>query len=449
MLDCGPLPNPTYAHTPTDRPWTLARCAAHGSDAGGVALPSLDVMMPDTRPGLWAAARQRALVALALYARALPRRRGAWPPQRVLLIRPDHLGDVLLTTPALRLLRAQWPEAHITALVGPWAADVLQRSPHVDCVRTCAFPWFTRRPRRQPAEPYVLLLRTARTLRAGRYDLAINLRFDFWWGAALAALAGIPRIAGYAWPTCRPFLSDPIPWPGERHAVVQSVDLIAAISAAADSLRATAVHWPLEFRLRADEQAFAMRVLPGAGPWVALHPGSGAAVKLWPLAHWRWLAERLVADGYRPVWTGAPAEQALCAPLARAVGGVLAAGGTTLGQLAAIYARCVLVVGPDSGPLHLAATVGTPTVRLYGPADAALFGPHPDDGRHVVVQSPWPCAPCGRLDYPNALLPYHRCMAGILPARVLAEIHRLLGTHAATRRSAQAAPTARAALERR
>jgi ADP-heptose:LPS heptosyltransferase len=366
-------------------------------------------------------ARQRALVALSLLARALPRRRAAWPPRRVLLIRPDHLGDLLLTTPALRLLRAQWPEAHVTALVGPWAAEVLRRSPHVDVVHRCDFPWFNRRPRRQATEPYALLVRTAAVLRTRCFDLAINLRFDFWWGAALAALAGVPRVAGYDWPTCRPFLTDPVPWPGERHAVAQAAALVAAVSGAPEARAAAATRWPLEFRLRAAERAFAARVLPGDGRWVALHPGSGAPVKHWPLAHWCWLAQQLVAEGLRLVWTGSAIERALCVSLAAAVGGVVAAGATTLGQLAALYERCALVLGPDSGPLHLAAAVGTPTVRLFGPADAALFGPHaPDDGRHVVVSTTWPCAPCGRLDYAPDILPYHRCMAGILPARVLA-----------------------------
>ncbi|MBI2323158.1 MAG: glycosyltransferase family 9 protein, partial [Chloroflexi bacterium] len=298
---------------------------------------------------------------------------------------------------------------------------------HVDVVRCCDFPWFNRRPRRHPAEAYVLLLRAAAAQRAGGYDLAVNLRFDFWWGAALAALAGIPRVAGYDWPACRPFLTDAMPWRDGQHAVAQSVRLVGGVAGASEEQMAQAVPWPLEFRLRADEERFAARVLPHGGPWVALHPGTGAAVKLWPPEHWHWLAERLAADGWRLVWTGSPAERPLCAPLARAVGGVLAAGATTLGQLAAPYARCALVLGPDSGPLHLAAAVGTPTVRLFGPADPALFGPRRADGRHVVVASAWPCAPCGRLDYPADLLPYHRCMVGVLPARALAAARQVLG----------------------
>ncbi|MBI1800585.1 MAG: hypothetical protein HYR71_03030, partial [Chloroflexi bacterium] len=77
--------------------------------------------------------------------------------RRVLLIRPDHLGDLLFVTPALRTLRAQMPDAHVTLLVGPWGKPVVERSPYVDEVQTLAFPGFTRRPKGSPLAPYTRL----------------------------------------------------------------------------------------------------------------------------------------------------------------------------------------------------------------------------------------------------------------------------------------------------
>ena len=69
-------------------------------------------------------------------------------------------------------------------------------------------------------------------------------------------------------------------------------------------------------------------------------------------------------------------------------------GATTIGQLAALFARCDLVIGGDSGPLHLAAAVGTPTVRLYGPTDVREFGPWPPDGPHLSLAAGLSCQPC-------------------------------------------------------
>ena len=113
---------------------------------------------------------------------------------RILVIRPDHIGDVLLITPALRLLRQTFPETEITALVGPWSETVLAESPHIDRIETCRFPGFDRSQPRQGLQAYTQLKREAARLRGEEYQLALNLRADFWWGAALAAFAGIPHV---------------------------------------------------------------------------------------------------------------------------------------------------------------------------------------------------------------------------------------------------------------
>src|SRR5260370_23406888 len=118
-------------------------------------------------------------------------------PLRVVLLRPDHLGDVLLTTPAIAALREALPSAHIDALVGPWAAGVLAGNTRLDTVRTLTSPGFDRTGAAFPWQPYRLLARAARELRALRYDVGVNARPDFWWGAALLARAAIPVRVGF------------------------------------------------------------------------------------------------------------------------------------------------------------------------------------------------------------------------------------------------------------
>ncbi|MCB9129382.1 MAG: hypothetical protein H6647_00450 [Anaerolineales bacterium] len=148
------------------------------------------------------------------------------PPQRILLIRPDHLGDLLFATPALRLVRERFPDAHIAALVGPWGVPVLSDNPDIDELLTCAFPGFTRRRKGNPIAPYMLLRSEARRLAGGRFDLACILRFDHWWGAWLAAEAGIPWRIGYDMPSTRPFLTSATPYISGRHEVVQNLGLV-------------------------------------------------------------------------------------------------------------------------------------------------------------------------------------------------------------------------------
>src|SRR5690348_9151099 len=110
--------------------------------------------------------RRYFLFALAFLARPFARRSGDAPPRRILVIKPDHLGDLLLATPALAALRETFPCVHITALVGPWGRDALATNPDIDALQTLPFPGFERQ---EPApssvrrllQPYITLLRYA------------------------------------------------------------------------------------------------------------------------------------------------------------------------------------------------------------------------------------------------------------------------------------------------
>jgi len=348
--------------------------------------------------------------------------------RRILVIRPDHLGDLLFAFPAIHLLRAAFPSAAIVALVGPWGRAVIERHPAVDEVRTCEFPGFARRPKESLLAPYHLLAREARRLRD--FDLAVVLRHDHWWGALLAHAADIPRRWGYDIPECAPFLTTAVPYAPGRHAVEHNLALIqGACAATGFSCPVADAPIRLEFPFSAAEATFARDLLSSRGvsetvPLVAIHPGAGAAVKLWPPERYARVADALIEEwGARVVLTGSRDELGLAWTVAAAMrhDPVVLAGMTSLGQLAALLATCNLVIGADSGPLHLAVAVGTPTVHLYGPADPRLFGPWAPQspGRHRVIMSPRPCAPCHRLDYAASELPAHPCMAEIEVAQVL------------------------------
>jgi heptosyltransferase-2/heptosyltransferase-3 len=152
-------------------------------------------------------------------------------------------------------------------------------------------------------------------------------------------------------------------------------------------------------------------------------------VKQWPVEYWAHVAEALHdVRGARIVLTGGPGEQALTAAIAaRLPFPVLdLAGQTSFGQLAAVYAGCKVVLGSDSGPLHLAVAAGAKTVHLYGPVPAAKFGPWGDTARNVVLESPFACVPCDRLDWRTEALPLHGCMAAIRPQQVVDAALRLL-----------------------
>ncbi|MBI3965467.1 MAG: glycosyltransferase family 9 protein [Chloroflexi bacterium] len=409
-------------------------------------------------------ARALALRGLSALARSIPSRAAPAIPERVLLVRPDHLGDVLLASPAFRLARLMLPKAHLAALVGPWSEAVAARSAALDRVLTCEFPAFTRRPKPDPAQPYRLLAETARWLRRERFDLAVSLRPDDWWSAALLALAGIPVRVGCDDPLARPFLTRAIA-PLETHVAELNLRLVASATDAkpttVDQARALGLEWRVcererelanqlvterglgtaeqrqqpiatsaESSLQPDHpiRAGLPSALPDSRlPLIAIHPGSGGNVKLWASTGWiavgRWLEER----GYDVAVTGSAAEADLCRPIAAGIPGAVDLGGaTSIGELAAFFERCRLVLGVDSGPLHLATAVGTPTVRLYGPSDPRRFGPYGDPARHLLVQSRWRCVPCHVLEYPPDTVAYHACVRTVTPEDVIRQIERVL-----------------------
>jgi heptosyltransferase-2/heptosyltransferase-3 len=361
--------------------------------------------------------------------------------RRVLVLKPDHLGDVLLSTPALRMLRRQHPYAHITALVGPWSARILARNPDIDTLLTLPFPGFQRgAARHSPLYPYWLLLRFALLLRAGGFDTALLLRDDHWWGAALALLAGIPRRIGYAVPECAPFLTDALPWAPGEHVTRQALAVVQTLHSPPDPLSElpNTQDLPLHFAPPAAAVAWAEEWLTQQGigaheRLVILHPGTGGAAKLWLPEHWAHVTHSLLsqADARHPLrllLTGGPGEETLVQAIARLLDPAppVLVGATSIEQLAALLGRAALVMGVDSGPLHLAVSQATPSLHLFGPGDARRFGPWGDPSRHVVLRAGLWCSPCGIFSACPRQTDPPECMQQIAPDEVIQAAQRLL-----------------------
>lgn len=354
------------------------------------------------------------------------------PPQRaesnrLLIIRPDHLGDVLLTTPAIRAIKAQRPELSIHVLCGDWCADALADFDEIDQVLTLPFPGF-QRSGVAGGNPYRLALGAAGKLRQVGYDSAIIMRPDHWWGAMLAYLAGIRQRVGYSEPGVAPFLTLARSL-RQEHAVEQNWRLAEAY-----------VEMPLpdemslEFPLQdADskriDSLLADRGIDAGKAIICIHPGSGASSKLWHSENWAAVAD-LMAREYDAVivFSGTAGDRAMIEDIAvtMSVAPYQLAGSTSVGELAALYRRASIVLGPDSGALHVAAAVHCPTVALFGPADPIEFAPWGDPRRHAVVTSGIACRPCRILDWGDDKSDFHPCVRDITVEQVLAEARPIM-----------------------
>ncbi|MDX2160681.1 MAG: glycosyltransferase family 9 protein [bacterium] len=356
--------------------------------------------------------------------------------QRVLLIRPDHLGDVLLATPALRELRQAFPQAELHALVGEWSAEVLAYFQDIDFALTLPFPGFRRAAVSTAFSPYQLALTSARKLRHIGYQAAVILRPDHWWGALICFLAGIPVRIGYAHPDVAPFLTDALPVRHE-HVVVQNARLVRHYIAAngqvpqpGDTIDALPLTFPVNEADRGaiDDELYA-RAVADDTPLIVIHPGGGTWIKRWEAHKWAQTADAL-ADTLdaRIVFTGGDHERDLVREIEAAMrhDAVSLVGETSIGGLAALYQRARIVLGVDSGPMHLAAAVGKPTVTLFGAADPVEFGTWGAYHRHPMLFSDIGCRPCRVLDWGSDDPTYHPCVREISVARVLEAANRAL-----------------------
>ena len=324
----------------------------------------------------------------------------AWPAkprligrERILVIRPDHLGDVVLSTAVLRALRQARPAAEITALIGPWAASVLQSNTDIDRVLTFPFPWFDRRSVPPPIERYLVAVRLAGRLRAYSFDQAIILRPDHWWGALVVRMAAIPTRTGYAGSIQNRLLTNPVPPHDSEHAVVSGLRLV---DPARQLTPAFQCGLPLTIlQSTCADRAIADSLLPGtrgkrAKRLAIIHPGASVAPKRWPNERWATIANRFAENGWTVAIAVGPGEGEIADEMCRtSVSSIVHLGEvSSMGTLAALFARADLALGMDSAPMHVATAVGTPTIRLFGPGNERLFGPWGDPQIHRIVRAP-------------------------------------------------------------
>ena len=348
--------------------------------------------------------------------------------KRLLIIRPDHLGDVLLSTPAIRAIKQKRPDISIHVLCGEWSAGVLANYDEIDVVLTLPFPGFNRSAPAGVPNPYRQAISSSRMLRKIGYSSAVIMRPDHWWGAMLAFFAGIRERIGYDLPNVSPFLTTALSHQ-HQHVVEQNLRLVE--------------NWTGE--LRSDQILYSFPVIqedkdyidsyladwhiPKDKPIICIHAGSGANIKMWEARKWAKVADMLTSQySASIVFSGSASEVFMINTIKQYMTekAYIMAGSTNLGQLAALYSRSLVVLGSDSGPMHLAAAVNTPTVTLFGPADPIEFAPWGHRRKHAILTSTIACQPCRILDWRDDKLEYHPCVRDISIGQVLDESRRVI-----------------------
>ena len=399
-------------------------------------------MLQIAHPGERAAvAAADAALSLARVARRRRQRPPAGEIRRVLVLRLERVGDLLMSLPALYALRQYVPQARIDLVVGSWNESLARQIEGVDTVEVMNAPWLARD---AGGAGWPALLRQASRWRARTYDLALNLEGDIR-SNILMSRADARWCAGFGMAGGGPLLDDDVRFDPESHTAVNGVRLIATACGEQPGRQA----WPEEGLAAAIRLPQAKLVIPPAAqaeadallnavlraapdrPSVGLHIGAGRAVKEWPASRMAEVGAWAVRErGAAIVLTGSAADRAPADEVRRALPSDAAVidtvGGAPLLTLAALLSRLSLFITPDTGPMHLAAAVGAPLVALFGPSSPERWGPL--SARARVVRVDLPCSPCNRIRNPPARCQGHTpdCMDAVTIRDVIAAAASLL-----------------------
>jgi heptosyltransferase-2 len=350
--------------------------------------------------------------------------------KRVVVRGTNWVGDSVMTVPALRALRRVLPEAHITLVIRPGAKGIFSETDFIDDVLVYD--------RNGPLS----VLGQVREWKRRQFDLAVLFQNAFE-AALIPFLAGVPLRLGYATESRQPLLTHPLAlpdWRSSKHEVFYYLYLVTALEQMLFGRSDVCESEPdASIRISESRKAAAVELLRAYGvgaaePVVAICPGSiNSRAKRWPAERFAALADRLIESQRKVLLIGSKDEIDVSDDVVRQMRNrpVMLTGKTSLDQIIAVLDRADLIVTNDTGPAHIGAALGRPTIVIFGPTNPLTTRPFAPEAN--VLREPPDCAPCMLRDCPID----HRCMTAITVDVVFERSHALLkrGSFARTVRS--------------
>ena len=355
------------------------------------------------------------------------------PVRRILLLRLERIGDLLMALRAIAEVRRLAPGAQIDLAVGSWNADLARTIRDLDHVETLDVPWLARESR---GATWSTLLRTAWKWRRRQYDLGINFEGDIR-SNLLLGVAGAPRRVGFAMRGGGPALTHPVEFSETAHIASNCRRLVGRafgrelgpLDDEPSRRDATRLRIPENAQARA---AALLEQVEATGMLIGIQASAGREIKQWDPGRFADVGTVLAREyGATLVITGTADERRITERVMEGVDKSIRTIDLTadvdLLTMAGIIERMALFVTCDTGPMHLAAAVGTPTVAIFGPSLPSRYAPLLEQSR--VVRIDLPCSPCNQLRRPPARCVGHvpDCLIGIEVGPVLAAARELLG----------------------
>jgi heptosyltransferase-1 len=339
----------------------------------------------------------------------------------ILLIRLDHLGDVLLTTPAIRSLKKRFLHARITMVIKEWSLEAIKNNPHIDNIIVFNPFWTIASMEGKKPEGVGGIYHLIRLLRKGRFDLAIDLKGDVR-NILIAYLSRAKKRVSYGIRGGGFLLTDMVDYESEIHEIDKNLRLLnrLGINSEDDEME---LYVNDEDMARID-QIFEQKGIDLSRRTIGLHHGGASQFKRWDMEKFITLAERIAENNsINVLFFGGPYEREALRMSEKPEKRIFLMPDLTVCQMAAAFRKCHLLVCNDSGPMHVGLAVGTPTVAIFGPTYPRRFGPK-DLGKNRVVRSGLSCSPCWHPDKPIGCRE-RKCFKSIEVGSVLAAIKDL------------------------
>ena len=313
----------------------------------------------------------------------------------ILIVKLSAIGDVVHTLPSLAALRKLYPESHITWVVEEASSDIIRGHPHLDRVIISRRKrWVENLKKLHDIKTTIADIRSfVKTLRDRKYDLVIDFHGLFK-SSVIVLLSGGKRKLGYdsMQELSGLFLNEKISEDMGKHAVDRYLDFIRYLGTDIDN---PDFNIPIEEgnKIRI-ETLLKANYIDINEPFVAVNPVAFWDTKLWEDNKFARLCDRITKElKYKVVFTGSKGHGSIERIRSMMTfPSVNLEGQTTLRDLAYLYRLSGLLITTDSGPMHIAAAMNTPTVALFGPTDPSRTGPYGKG--HIVVQKEMPCSPC-------------------------------------------------------
>ncbi len=342
--------------------------------------------------------------------------------KKILILKLDHAGDVLLATPVIRAIREVFPQAYITLVIGPWSADILKKNKNIDNI-ICYKAY---RHDRDPEKRINMgdIFNIVKRLRKENFDLAFDLRGDIF-AILISFLAGIPRRIGYGWEGGGFLLTDEVKTSFNKHQTEILLDALTPIKK-----KPLDRHFP-DIIISNEDNKVANEILQTDGwnsrtPLIGFHLGAGYPIKIWDTNRYGKLMNLITREYNAQVLiVGGSEDKIIYENIKRILNftPINVIGETSFSETAALIKQCNLFIGNDSVPVHIAASIGTPTIVIFSAANDDIRWA-PLGNKVTVFRKDVSCRGCEKNICDNDM----KCMKLITVDEVFEKVKKLLIT---------------------